>query len=87
MNELIANIEKIHTTKLGVERIKRNLSIETDDVIEWCKAKISDENTVIKRIGKNWYATYCDFRITVNAHSFTIITAHKVKESNKGSNI
>lgn len=87
MNDLIANLEKLHTTELGVERIKRNLSIETNDVVAWCRSKISDKNTVIQRIGKNWYATYGDFRITVNAYSFTIITAHKVKENSKGSKV
>ena len=33
MNMLLENIEKLHTTQMGIERIKKNLQIETDDVI------------------------------------------------------
>lgn len=78
MNSLIENIDKLHTTEMGVERIKRNLQIETDDVVQWCKTQILNKNTVIERMGKNWYATINNYRITVNAKSYTIITAHKV---------
>ncbi|MDE7273690.1 MAG: DUF3781 domain-containing protein [Lachnospiraceae bacterium] len=52
MNDLIENIEKLHTTERGVERIKRNLSIETDDVVAWCREKILDKDAVIERAGK-----------------------------------
>ncbi|MCH5261893.1 MAG: DUF3781 domain-containing protein [Lachnospiraceae bacterium] len=77
MNDLIENIDKLHTTAMGVERIKRNLSIETDDVVEWCRIKILDDSTHIERKGKNWYAYVDNCIITVNAHSYTIITAHR----------
>ena len=79
MNGLIENINKLHTTELGAERIKRNLQIETNDVVQWCKTRILDKNTVIEQTGKNWYAMIGQYKITVNAHSYTIITAHKVK--------
>lgn len=79
MNELIENIDKLHTTDMGVERIKRNLSIEVEDVVQWCKNMILDEHTTIERKGKNWYAYIDHSIITVNAHSYTIITAHKTK--------
>jgi hypothetical protein len=72
-------IEKLHTTELGVERIKRNLCLNVDDVVDWCKQKIKDQNTHIIRKGKNWYATIDGCVITINAHSYTIITAHKEK--------
>ncbi len=78
-NELIKNLEQLHTTELGVIRIKRNLSLETDDVIEWCKAKINADNAVITRKGKNWYVNADGCIITVNAYSYTVITAHKEK--------
>lgn len=77
MNDLIENIDKLHTTKMGVERIRRNLSLEVDDVVEWCINKILDNSAVIERKGKNWYAYIDHCIITVNAHSYTIITAHK----------
>lgn len=75
--ELLNNLDKLHTTELGVVRIKRNLSLETDDVVEWCKEKIKLPNAEIVRRGKNYYAEIDGCVITVNAHSFTIITAKK----------
>ena len=80
MNDLIKNIDKLHTTEMGIERIKRNLSIETDDVVEWCKDKILNKDIIIEKLGKNWYVTVDNCKITVNAHSYTIITAHKIVE-------
>ncbi len=77
--ELILNIDKVHTTALGVERIKKNLSLEIEDVVIWCKEKIQDPRATISRRGKNWYAQVENCEITVNAYSYTIITAHKVK--------
>lgn len=76
MNNLIENIDKLHTTEMGVERIKRNLSLEAEDVVEWCKLKILDPSAAIEAKGKNWYINMEHCEITVNAHSYTIITAH-----------
>ncbi len=73
---LLDNIDKIHTTKLGLERIKRNLKLETIDVVEYCKNKVANKNCRIYRQGKNWYCEIDDIKITINAHSYTIITAH-----------
>jgi len=75
-NDLLENIAKIHTTALGIFRIKRNLELEIDDVVKWCKQKIKKMN-VIYRKGKNWYVEDKDKIITINAYSYTIITAHK----------
>lgn len=49
-NELLKNLDKLHTTELGVERIKRNLSLDSDDVVDWCKTKIYSANSVITQI-------------------------------------
>ena len=76
INNLLSNIDKIHTTELGVERIKRNLSLETDDVVNWCKQQIQQADSIVRK-GKNWYASIDNAIITVNAYSYTIITAHK----------
>ena len=35
---LISSIDKLHTTELGIKRIKRNLRIEVEDVVG-CGAK------------------------------------------------
>lgn len=81
MSDLIENIDKLHTTEMGVERIKRNLSIDVEDVVDWCKTRILSEGAVIERKGKNWYVHIDHCIITVNAYSYTIITAHKEKKS------
>ena len=75
-NDLL--LERLHTTELGVVRIKRNLNLQTDDVVNWCKQKIKQADEIIRK-GKNWYVYAKDTVITVNAHSYTIITAHKNK--------
>lgn len=70
-------MEKVHTTELGIVRIKKNLSLDTDDVVEWCKIKMLRNDAIIERKGKNWYVTVDGSVITVNAYSFTVITAHR----------
>lgn len=78
-NELLMNIYKIHTTHLGISRIKRNLGIE-EDVVEFCKSKVLDKKSLIYRKGKNWYIENGAIKITINATSYTIITAHTRKQ-------
>jgi hypothetical protein len=75
-NDLLLNINKIHTTSLGIMRIKKNLELEMVDVINWCKNKIKNADNIIKR-GKNWYVYKENAIITINANSYTIITVHK----------
>lgn len=79
-NSLLSNIDKVHTTEMGVGRIKRNLSLNTDNVVAWCKDKIKSPSADITRNGKNWYVRIENCIITVNAYSYTIITAHKEKQ-------
>jgi hypothetical protein len=76
---LVSNLDKIHTTELGKERIKRNLGLDTDNVVDWCAQKIQASNDIFRK-GKNWYVAIDNCVITVNAHSYTIITAHKTKK-------
>jgi hypothetical protein len=76
MNNILDNVNKIHTTALGIIRIKKNLELETDDVVNWCKKKIKSAKNTIKK-GKNWYVYTKHSIITINAKSYTIITAHK----------
>ena len=61
-------------------RIKRNLALDTDNVVEWCRNKISSIGASISRKGKNWYVVVDGCIITVNVYSYTIITAHKEKK-------
>ncbi len=64
---------------MGVDRIARNLGLSTVGILEWCKERILDKNCRIERRGKNWYASDGECTVTVNAHSYTVITAHKTK--------
>jgi len=73
---LLSNIDKVHTTELGVLRIKQNLKLETDDVVLYCKNKVLDKNCNIYKQGKNWYCEIDNIKITINSYSYTIITAH-----------
>lgn len=76
---LLSNINKIHTTKMGIDRIKKNLKIETNNVVEYCINKILDKSCNIYKKGKNWYCEIDNIKITINSYSYTIITAHTVK--------
>lgn len=73
---LIDNINKLRTTDLGEVRIKRNLRLSQENVVEYCKGKILHENALIILQGKNYYITLDDEIFTVNRSSYTIITAH-----------
>lgn len=74
---LFDNIDKIHTTTLGVGRIKRNLKLDVcdEDVVEFCIDSIKRYDDIILK-GKNYYVYVDDMVFTVNKNSFTIITAH-----------
>ena len=73
--ELLNNIDKIHTTDMGIDRIKNNLKINCD-VVDYCKKKILDKNSHIYKKGKNYYCEVDNILITINSYSYTIITAH-----------
>lgn len=76
---LLSNIDKLHTTEIGIDRIKRNLKINTENVVKYCKEKILDNNCNIYKQGKNWYCEVDNIIITVNLYSYTIITVHTKK--------
>ena len=76
---LLDNINKVHTTEMGIDRIKKNLKLNTNDVVEFCKNKILDKNCNIYKQGKNWYCEIDNIKITINSYSYTIITAHLIK--------
>ena len=76
---LISNIDKVHTTKMGIDRIKKNLKLDTNDVVQYCKNKVLDKNCNIYKQGKNWYCEIDNIKITINSYSYTIITAHTIR--------
>ena len=54
-NELIENIVKVHTTAMGIDRIRKNLGLEDIDIAAFCRSRILDKSAIITRRGKNWY--------------------------------
>ena len=77
MSDLIPNLDKIRTTDLGIVRIKRNLDMQTNDIIFWCREAVKNAD-IIFGLGKNWYVYGDGVVITINSHSYTVITAHKI---------
>lgn len=78
--EEIQSIQKsLHTTSLGEVRIKKNLGLECVKVIEFCKSLIQNEKCNVYKQGKNYYFELDNIKLTVNAKSFTVITAHKIR--------
>ncbi|MBQ9160154.1 MAG: DUF3781 domain-containing protein [Methanobrevibacter sp.] len=73
---LLENVDRIHTTEMGVGRIQKNLGIG-DEPVGYCISKLKQDNAVVLKEGKNYYVEVDDCRITINSSSFTIITAHK----------
>lgn len=73
---LLDNINKVNTTEMGINRIIKNLKLNTNDVVEYCKNKVLDKNCNIYKQGKNWYCEIENIIITINSYSYTIITAH-----------
>lgn len=63
---LLDNINKVHTTEMGINRIIKNLKLNTNDVVEYCKNKVLDKNCNIYKQGKNWYCEIENIIITIN---------------------
>ena len=78
-NMLLNNIDKIHTTELGVLRIQKNLEI-TEDPVAYCIRKVLNYKSSIIREGKNYYIKTDHEIITINASSYTSISAHNIKK-------
>ena len=65
---LIENISKIHTTGMGVDRIRNNLDLGEIDVVAWCKNKIMDNRSVKVRKGKKRQELVCPYRWICDYH-------------------
>ncbi|WP_405296187.1 DUF3781 domain-containing protein [Methanobrevibacter sp.] len=74
---LLENVDRIHTTEMGIGRIQRNLGID-EEPVGYCISKLKKENSIVVKEGKNYYVEVDGCRITINSSSFTIITAHKL---------
>ena len=78
--ELIKNIDKIHITDMGLKRISDNLSLNEKDVLCVCKEMIKDDESSIRKEGKNYYVYKDNIVLTINSSSYTIITARLRKD-------
>ncbi|MDE5883523.1 MAG: DUF3781 domain-containing protein [Oscillospiraceae bacterium] len=79
---LLAGLDKIHTTVLGTDRIRKNLNLDqiaVPDVVAYCKQIIRQPDCLVYQNGKNFYCETKNIRLTIHAGNFTIITAHKMK--------
>ena len=47
---LLMNIDKIHTTEMGIDRIKKNLKLDINNVVDYCKNKILGKNCIIYKL-------------------------------------
>ena len=74
----LENVEKIHTTEMGIGRIQKNLGI-SEEPVSYCISKLKQDNSIVRKEGKNYYVDVDDCTITINSSSFTIITAHKIR--------
>ena len=84
-DDLPFDLALLHTTDMGVDRIRRNLGLSSDtDPAAFCRSLIEAEGCAVSRQGKNYYCEKDGVRVTVNAGSLTIITAHRVKPDRKG---
>ena len=78
--ELAVHLDRLHTTPLGAERVRRNLSADVEDVAAWCRQSLASPEAEAHRVGKNWYASAEGVLWTINARSYTIITAHPKRD-------
>lgn len=74
---LLDNIEKLRTTELGKDRIRKNVGEDIADPVEWCKNQIKLESSYVEAIGKNYYLYTRMFILTINRYTYTIITVKK----------
>ena len=75
---LLKNVDKIHTTEMGVGRIQKNLGID-EEPVGYCISRLKQDDSVVRKEGKNYYVEVDGEIITINSSSYTIITAHKRK--------
>ncbi|NLT10005.1 MAG: DUF3781 domain-containing protein [Ruminococcus sp.] len=76
---LLSQLSRLHTTDMGAERIRKNLGLDCNDTVGYCCGIIEDGRSAVYRNGKNYYCELENIRLTVNAGSYTIITAHIIK--------
>lgn len=77
---LLDNTDKIHTTEMGADRIKKIWNWIQLMRLNIAKAKYLIKAAIYKQ-GKNYYCEIDNIKITINSYSYTIITAHIIKSN------
>ena len=87
-NELLMNIYKIHTTYLGISRIKRNLGIEEDDEIvnvplsldrmSRCKLVLDDDRII--ELNVEDYLNHENITTETDMSGYSTITLNNIKD-------
>lgn len=80
-NTILDNFKKLHVSNEGKSRIRSNLSIDTSDILGFCKKQLESPNKILKD-RSNYYVECPDCNITISSSSFMILTAHKSKSVN-----
>lgn len=45
---LLSNIDRLHTTEMGIDRIRKNIGLDAAvDVVDYCREKIMDKRCMI----------------------------------------
>ncbi|MCH5180697.1 MAG: DUF3781 domain-containing protein [Erysipelotrichales bacterium] len=78
-NILINNLDKIHTTELGYQRIAKTMKLENEECIKKIKELINDCNAKVTKEGKNYYLLHNNLKVTINSYNYCVITAHNIK--------
>ncbi|MDR0741558.1 MAG: DUF3781 domain-containing protein [Rickettsiales bacterium] len=75
-------IDNLHTTTMGAQRVRRNMKLDSSlDVSRWAQRLIANApRDAITRRGKNWYVIYNKNILTINARTYTLITAHNTEK-------
>ncbi len=84
-NALFTHLDQVHATGPCQERIRKNLGLDAEDVVRWCKQQIENPES-LTRTEQHWNVRGDGFVITIDAQSYEIVTARREK-SKKGSDL
>ena len=75
---LLAALPRLHTTPLGLTRLRHNLCLSEDtDPVAFCRDLLSREDCTVLHLGKNLYCRAENVLLTIHARSYTLITGRR----------
>lgn len=76
---LLAALPRLHTTPLGLTRLRRNLCLSEDtDPVAFCRDLLSREDCTVLHLGKNLYCRAENVLLTIHARIYTLITGRRI---------